>query len=443
MMFKIYSNILIIITLFYGFIPFTVASSDCDTLSSFYSYLKGSLLEDFLLYKDCCNVVGITCNSSGYVTNIEIKNFENSDADFKTAIKVATGFTHLESLILTNNKSKNGVILPDEIGNFKKIKILNISSNKAEKDSVSTIPESIGDLETLEELDLSKNNLSGSIPNNIANLKNLKQLNLNGNSLSGTLPYTMKDLSNLQRLNLNGNDELKGYAPLLEHGHYCNYSGTNLCHLKSDDCSSGISGCTIQEIQMTNKENGAPEISTYESEVCENGDKTKTTAGGGIALLIFFLIMGYCFYRCCCRCCDCDRPTFSSKQFQTVNVNVNNTNNNSDNNPIPVITTTPVTTTTTATTATTVPPAAYIPPAVTNNTYIYGSVNNGSIINNNGETANQAPPPYTPDPNVSGLYAPPYMPAPAPAPVPVPVVPVQPPYTGYPSAPSAPSEGKF
>jgi len=51
----------------------------------------------------------------------------------------------------------------------------------------------------------------------------------------------------------------------------CSYGKTNLCYLKSAKCTGyNVEGCTIQEIQATNKENGATDLSIYESEVVTN-----------------------------------------------------------------------------------------------------------------------------------------------------------------------------
>jgi len=400
MMSKVYSHVLVIISLLFGIIPYAVAS-DCDTLTSFYNSIKGSLLEDFKVYTDCCNMLGVTCES-GQVTEIEVSNTSNSDADFKSAISVATGFSNLKKLTITDTKSKNGIVLPDNIGKFKKIESLIINNNSSEnknEDSTSTIPESIGDLETLEVLDLSNNDLSGSIPKSMKKLKNLKKLNLSGNNLSGTIPYDMKDLKNLNEIKLNNNEKLEGYAPLFEDSpSSCSYSGTNLCQLKSDKCAYGISGCTIQEIQKTNKENGAPSASTYESEVSTNRNKKNVETGSGIGGVIVLLIIGYVWYKCGCCCCHSSTTRVYTveetpvKETPSVNISVNNT---------------------------VAPPTAYIPPPV-NNTIIYGNVNNGNINSNNNTSTNNVdpnPPPYV-DPNVSATYgtnyAPQFVPAPAP-----------------------------
>ncbi len=70
-----------------------------------------------------------------------------------------------------------------------------------------TIPESIGDLDALQNLNFAINNLSGTIPSSIRNLKNLNQLWLNLNPrLSGTIPDLPTDMFHIWL-------------------HYCNFTG--------------------------------------------------------------------------------------------------------------------------------------------------------------------------------------------------------------------------
>ena len=65
-----------------------------------------------------------------------------------------------------------------------------------------TIPESIGDLESLEFIDLRWNDLTGPIPESIGNLVHLKSLLLGYNNLSGTIPDSILNLSELESLDI-------------------------------------------------------------------------------------------------------------------------------------------------------------------------------------------------------------------------------------------------
>jgi len=75
-----------------------------------------------------------------------------------------------------------------------------------------TIPNSIGQLTNLENLELSFNKLEGAIPSNIGNLKKLKVLAFNGNNLSGAIPNSIGNLSSLNQMHLSSN-QLTGEIP--------------------------------------------------------------------------------------------------------------------------------------------------------------------------------------------------------------------------------------
>ncbi len=75
-----------------------------------------------------------------------------------------------------------------------------------------TIPNSIGQLINLENLELSFNKLEGTIPSEIGNLKNLKILAFNGNNLKGTIPTSIGNISSLNQLHLSSN-QLSGNIP--------------------------------------------------------------------------------------------------------------------------------------------------------------------------------------------------------------------------------------
>ncbi|EYU44538.1 hypothetical protein MIMGU_mgv1a002096mg [Erythranthe guttata] len=77
---------------------------------------------------------------------------------------------------------------------------------------VGEIPDSIGDLVSIKNLDLSQNNLVGRIPESIGRLKNVEQIELFHNKLSGELPDTFSDLTSLLRFDASENN-LTGKIP--------------------------------------------------------------------------------------------------------------------------------------------------------------------------------------------------------------------------------------
>ncbi|MHA1281925.1 MAG: leucine-rich repeat domain-containing protein [Promethearchaeota archaeon] len=88
--------------------------------------------------------------------------------------------------------------LPESIGNLKSLEIFNLDSNQ-----LTTLPESIGNLKSLEYLSLYNNKLT-TLPQSIGNLSSLKELWLNRNQLR-TLPESFWNLKSLEKLSLHGN----------------------------------------------------------------------------------------------------------------------------------------------------------------------------------------------------------------------------------------------
>ena len=73
-----------------------------------------------------------------------------------------------------------------------------------------------------------------------------------------------------------------------------------MCTLKNDKCSPTSKGCSLEVIQATNKENGAPSPSTYNDEVNElkvsKALRTVLVFNIGFAVPTFFL---YVVFRKC------------------------------------------------------------------------------------------------------------------------------------------------
>ncbi|WJZ80914.1 hypothetical protein VitviT2T_000782 [Vitis vinifera] len=74
------------------------------------------------------------------------------------------------------------------------------------------IPLNIGDLSSLEVLDVSSNLLNGSIPSSMSKLKDLRVIDLSNNQLSGKIPKNWSDLQHLDTIDLSKN-KLSGGIP--------------------------------------------------------------------------------------------------------------------------------------------------------------------------------------------------------------------------------------
>nr|GMD94118.1 MDIS1-interacting receptor like kinase 2-like [Ipomoea batatas] len=116
---------------------------------------------------------------------------------------------YLNSLVdleLDSNKLTGEI--PISIVNLRNLKILQLHTNQL----FGHIPQEIGLLTSLIDLELNSNNLIGQIPTSIGNLKILTVLYLSENGLSGSIPATIGNLSNLRTLALFSN-HLTGPLP--------------------------------------------------------------------------------------------------------------------------------------------------------------------------------------------------------------------------------------
>ncbi|KAI5559914.1 hypothetical protein BDE02_16G010100 [Populus trichocarpa] len=94
------------------------------------------------------------------------------------------------------------------MGNLPSLNYLDLSTNFLN----GSIPSSLGNSSSLQYLLLSRNLLSGSIPSSLGNLSSLYYLSLLYNMLSGQIPKESGNLSNLQSMYL-GFNELSGQLP--------------------------------------------------------------------------------------------------------------------------------------------------------------------------------------------------------------------------------------
>ncbi|KAF5750033.1 phytosulfokine receptor precursor family protein [Tripterygium wilfordii] len=113
---------------------------------------------------DCCNWVGVSCNSSSSL------GLSNDPVDYRV--------TKLELF-----KKRLTGKLSESLGKLDQLRILNLSQNYLKE----SLPQSLFHLPKLKFLDLSSNDLSGPFPQSI-NLPSLEQLDISDNSLDGLLP---------------------------------------------------------------------------------------------------------------------------------------------------------------------------------------------------------------------------------------------------------------
>ncbi|GLT29593.1 hypothetical protein SLA2020_044480 [Shorea laevis] len=97
--------------------------------------------------------------------------------------------------------------LPESIGDLKSLQYLSLGCNLE-----GSIPASVGNLSQLTYLGLSFNNFNGKIPTSLANLTQLRYLFLSNNLLNGMLPTSLANLTQLCYLFLS-NNLLNGTLP--------------------------------------------------------------------------------------------------------------------------------------------------------------------------------------------------------------------------------------
>ncbi|XP_024193533.1 phytosulfokine receptor 1 [Rosa chinensis] len=162
---------------------------------------------------DCCEWAGITCNSSsslGLNDSVDTHRVVELDVSSKKIIgnlsESLGNLEQLRALNLSHNFLKNS--LPASLFQLPNLKYLDLSSN----DFSGPIPVDIN-LPSLLFLDISQNFLNGSIPQSIcASSTRLQVLKLAVNYLSGTLPASLGNCSSLEDLCLLTNN-LSGGVP--------------------------------------------------------------------------------------------------------------------------------------------------------------------------------------------------------------------------------------
>ncbi|OAY45336.2 hypothetical protein MANES_07G047201v8 [Manihot esculenta] len=178
--------------------------------------------------------------------------------------------TFLTRLNLFHNGIKGGI--PDSIGRLCNLQYIDLSANNltgsipegiencpskgplpslqqfiaSDNQLVGNLPDWLGQLTSLVELDLQWNSLQGPIPASLGNLQHLSELRLEANKLNGSLPESLGQLSNLSALDVSIN-ELTG---VISETHFSRLSKLQLLLLSENSFILNLNSHWIPPFQL-------------------------------------------------------------------------------------------------------------------------------------------------------------------------------------------------
>ncbi|XP_023633961.1 receptor-like protein 12 isoform X2 [Capsella rubella] len=171
-----------------------------------YSFMDDKKTETWRNNTDCCSWDGVLCDDkTGNVVELNLYGSElNGPLRSNSSL---FRLQHLQSLKLGSNNISG--ILPDSIGNLKYLRDLDLPYCSL----FGKIPSSLGNLSHLTTLALSDNDFTGELPDSMGHLNNLTELHLGWAMLNGKFPHLLLNLSSLMWIDL-GSNQFKGIGPL-------------------------------------------------------------------------------------------------------------------------------------------------------------------------------------------------------------------------------------
>ncbi|KAK1384473.1 receptor protein-tyrosine kinase CEPR2 [Heracleum sosnowskyi] len=198
-------QIFVTLFVFNLFTPYVTQSLESQALLEFKKQLTDPLhyLDSWKASDPPCHFFGVSCeNNTGKVTGITLEN-KSLSGHLSPSISVLRS---LHVLVLADNSIMG--VLPAELANCSKLKVLNVTKNKM----TGSLPD-LSNLTNLEALHVSVNQFSGRFPTWVGNLTNLVSLGLGGNNYDqGEIPEEIGNLKNLTWLYLSGSN-LRGEIP--------------------------------------------------------------------------------------------------------------------------------------------------------------------------------------------------------------------------------------
>ncbi|CAM6104903.1 unnamed protein product [Calypogeia fissa] len=154
-----------------------------------------------------------------------LQNWDQYAADPSNFEYVSTNANKSVDRLDFSNKQISGTLSP-WIGNLTNLQYVSFENNNIS----GPIPDELGNLVFLQTLDLVNNSFTGSVPSTLGNLTGVMQIVLNFNQLSGSIPDSLTELHALQILNL-GFNNFSGIVP--------NFSGPVTVNLQGNPLLCG------------------------------------------------------------------------------------------------------------------------------------------------------------------------------------------------------------
>lgn len=220
------------------------AVNDCDTLSKIFTeygiekYWDDGTYGCCEAYKDYEYPILINCDQDNRIIKVHIadmyldnKPISENFCYFNELISLELinnglsgnipncliSVTSLEYLNLSDNNLTGSLL--HRIDKLRELKELNLSNNKLSGE----LPEGVGNIASLENLYLDSNQFTGVLPNSLDNLVSIKNMDLSNNKFYGSLPEEIFCLSTLEHLYLNNNgfsgtigEDLGGFTVITE-----------------------------------------------------------------------------------------------------------------------------------------------------------------------------------------------------------------------------------
>ncbi|KAM3306794.1 hypothetical protein P3S67_013665 [Capsicum chacoense] len=176
---------------------------------------------------------GLIPSSLGYLTHLQYLNVEENNLTSDSSLSLLTSLTNNKNLtFLDISFNPLNCMLPAAMGNLS-TSLRNFYAKNCK--IIGRIPNEVGNLSSLLDLDFSGNNMVGSIPTSIGNLRDLQRFNLSSNKFTGFIGDHLCKLQHLGAIYL-GQNQFSGSLP------YClgNITSLREIHLGSNKLSSNI-----------------------------------------------------------------------------------------------------------------------------------------------------------------------------------------------------------